>query len=293
MGDPKLGKLRGRYNIEAWGERLGIPKIGIDITDWSHWTPEMQERCVGDTAICKALWRLLQPDGYSQRAIELEHRAAAICDEITAAGAPFDATAAAELHRQWAERRSALAAQLQQQFPGVKLSSRKQIGALLEARGWAPERRTEKTKQPKIDAALLETIPEIYPEFAGLAEYMLLGRLLASLTTGKKAWREHIGADGRIHGGVIHIGTPHSRAKHLEPNLAAVPIRKRVVRSVPNAAAYSAPATAGCASPPTRPGFRTAALPTTCNPSTAAPMRRPSSPRRIRTGNRRRPRFGG
>lgn len=68
MGDPPLGKLRGRYSLEAWGQRLGIPKTGTDITDWSRWTPEMQERCVGDVAICKALWRFLQPDGYSQEA---------------------------------------------------------------------------------------------------------------------------------------------------------------------------------------------------------------------------------
>jgi DNA polymerase I len=227
MGDPPLGKLRGRYSIEAWGARLGIPKIGTDIEDWSHWTPEMQERCAGDVAICKALWHFLKPDGYSQQAIELEHRAAAICDEITAAGAPFDTAAAARLHQQWTERRSALVKQLQQQFPGTKLSSRKQIGALLEARGWVPEQRTEKTKQPKISAELLETIPEIYPEFAGLAEYMVLSARLASLATGKKAWSTHIGADGRIHGGIIHIGTPHSRAKHLEPNLAQVPNPKK------------------------------------------------------------------
>ena len=36
----------------------------------------MQERCAGDVVICKALWRFLQPDGYSREAIELEHRAA-------------------------------------------------------------------------------------------------------------------------------------------------------------------------------------------------------------------------
>lgn len=223
MGDPKLGRLRGRYSIEAWGARLGIAKPGTN----SRWTPEMQQRCAGDVVIGKALWRFLQPDGYSQDALALEHRAAAICDEITTTGAPFDADAAAELHRQWAERRAALAAQLQQQFPGTKLSSRKQIGALLEARGWVPERRTEKTRQPKIDDELLETIPATYPEFAGLSEYMILGRRLAQLTTGKKAWRKSIGANGRIHGGVVHIGTPHSRAKHLEPNLAQVPNPKK------------------------------------------------------------------
>jgi DNA polymerase-1 len=50
MGSPTLGKLRGRYSLEAWGARLGVPKVGANITDFSMWTPEMQERCVGDTA---------------------------------------------------------------------------------------------------------------------------------------------------------------------------------------------------------------------------------------------------
>jgi DNA polymerase I len=227
MGDPAMGKLRGRYSLEAWGLRLGIPKTGTDIEDWSTWTPEMQERCVGDVTICKALWRFLQPVGYSRQALELEHRAATICSRITADGVPFDLNAAKRLHEEWAARHSALGAQLLQQFPGTNLNSRMQIGALLEARGWVPERRTEKTKQPKIDDELLETIPEAYPEFGGLAEYMLLGRRLAQLTNGDKAWCKHIDADGRIHGGLVHIGTPHSRAKHLNPNLAQVPNPKK------------------------------------------------------------------
>jgi DNA polymerase I-like protein with 3'-5' exonuclease and polymerase domains len=227
MGDPALGRLRGRYSLEAWGARLGIPKVGTDIEDWSAWTPEMQTRCISDTEICKALYHFLQPDGYSHQAMELEHRAAAVCDQIVAAGAPFDVAAAERLHRQWTARRAELEAQLSEQFPDTNLNSRQQIAALLEARGWIPQKRTEKTKQPKIDDELLETIPEIYPEFNGLAEYLLLGRRLAALTEGKKAWCKHVGTDGRIHGGLVHIGTPHSRAKHLDPNVAQTPNPKK------------------------------------------------------------------
>jgi hypothetical protein len=62
MAGQTFGKLRGRYSLDAWGMRLGIPKIGADITDWSVWTPEIQERCVGDIAINKTLWQFLQPD---------------------------------------------------------------------------------------------------------------------------------------------------------------------------------------------------------------------------------------
>jgi hypothetical protein len=144
-----LGKLRGRYSLDAWGARLGIPKIGADIADWSVWTPEIQARCAGDIAINKALWHFLNPDGYDHRAIELEHRAAAVCARIEADGVPFDVTAAGQLEQQWISRRTPLEARLKEQFPGTKLTSRKQIAALLEARGWVPEKRTEKTKQPK------------------------------------------------------------------------------------------------------------------------------------------------
>jgi DNA polymerase I-like protein with 3'-5' exonuclease and polymerase domains len=227
MGDPKLGQLRGRYSIEAWGLRLGMPKVGTDIENFSTFTSEMLERCVGDTAICKRLWQFLRPDGYSQSALELEHRVAPICSEITAAGMFFDADAAERLKQQWTARRGELEAQLQQQFPGTNLNSRTQIGALLEARGWVPEKRTEKTKQPVVDDELLETIATTYPEFAGLSEHYILGRRLGQLVNGKKAWSKSVSADGRIHGGIVHIGTPHSRAKHLEPNLAQVPNPKR------------------------------------------------------------------
>jgi hypothetical protein len=227
MGDPALGKLRGRYSLEAWGLRLGMSKVGADLEDFSTFMPEMMARCTGDVAICKRVWQFLQPGGYSQSALELEHRVAPICNEITATGMFFDAGAAERLRQQWTTRRAELGAQLLQQFPGTNLNSRPQIGALLEARGWVPEKRTEKTKQPVVDDELLETMSTTYPEFAGLSEHYILGRRLGQLVNGKKAWSKSISANGRIHGGIIHIGTPHSRAKHLEPNLAQVPNPKR------------------------------------------------------------------
>ena len=227
MGDPKLGKLRGRYSIEAWGARLGTPKVGADITDYSKWTPELQARCVADTIICKAVWQLLQPDGYSQKAMALEYRAAAVCEQITAAGVPFDVKAAQQRCRQWQARRAEIGARLQRDFPGVNVNSRKQLGELLESKGWVPAERTKKTKQAKIDDETLESLPALFPEFAGLSEFMILGRRIAQVSTGKEAWCKHVSSDGRIHGAVIHIGTPHSRAKHLTPNIAQTPNPKR------------------------------------------------------------------
>src|SRR5262249_13834727 len=228
MGDPKLGKLRGRFSLKAWGARLGIPKVGDDIETWAEWTPEMQERCVGDVRLTKVILEFLKPCGQPAEALALEHRVASVCDAITAAGIPFDRKVAEQRQAEWTARRDRLELRLRQQFPQLKnLNSRQQIAALLEERGWVPEERTEKTRQPKIDDETLEDIVRQYPEFDGLAEHYILGRRLGQLATGKKGWLRHIGPDQRIHGGLIHIGTPHHRAKHLEPNLAQVPNPKQ------------------------------------------------------------------
>jgi hypothetical protein len=228
MGDPPLGKLLGRSSLEAWGARFGIPKIGTDIEVWKTFTPEILERCIGDVQLCKQLWQFLQPDGQPPQALALEHRVAAICDEITDTGIPFDVEAAKQLRARWAQRRAGLETNLRAQFPEIKkFTSRIQLAKSLEARGWVPDKRTEKTGQPVINDELLETLPGRFPEFAGLSEHYLLGRRLGQLSEGKKAWLRNVGPDGHIHGRMIHIGTPHSRAKHLEPNLAQVPNPKK------------------------------------------------------------------
>jgi DNA polymerase-1 len=142
--DAAFGRMHGAYSLEAIGVRLGTAKAGVDIDDWSQWTPKLQARCVTDVAICKTLWQFLQPDGYSRETLELEHRIAAICDRISTDGVPFDRGAAERLHRQWSVRRAELGVSLQAQFPGVRITSRTQIGKLLEARGWIPAKRTRK-----------------------------------------------------------------------------------------------------------------------------------------------------
>jgi DNA polymerase I-like protein with 3'-5' exonuclease and polymerase domains len=228
MGDPKLGKLRGRHSLKAWGTRLGIPKVGDDIETWAEFTPEMQERCAGDVLLTKALFQFLQPDGQPQAALSLEHRVATICDEITATGIPFDRAAAEQRQKQWAARCNELESRLRQQFPQIKnLNSRQQIAKLLEERGWVPEKRTKKLQHAKIDDEALASVIALYPEFDGLLEHFVLGRRLGLLSEGKEAWLRHVGPDGRIHGSIIHIGTPHSRAAHMRPNIAQVPNPKK------------------------------------------------------------------
>jgi DNA polymerase I-like protein with 3'-5' exonuclease and polymerase domains len=226
LGDPPLGKLRGSHKLEAWGIRLGITKTGTDITDFSTPTPELRQRCVSDTDICKAIWRFLRLDNYDSRALELEHHAAAACSRISSNGVWFDVNAAEQLGKHWSQRRDELAAALRTQFPELKKVTRPRIIALLQKQGWTPDEFTE-TGKPSLKNNSLENIAAAYPEFAGAAEYFALDWLLGNMLRGKSAWARQVQADGRIHAGLLHIGQPHGRASCLSPNLHGIPNPKK------------------------------------------------------------------
>src|SRR5262245_37552941 len=46
--DTAFGHIHGHYNLESFGVRLGMSKVGADIDDWSQWTADIQARCVAD-----------------------------------------------------------------------------------------------------------------------------------------------------------------------------------------------------------------------------------------------------
>jgi DNA polymerase I-like protein with 3'-5' exonuclease and polymerase domains len=228
MGDPKLGKHRGRHSLAAWGARFGTPKVGDDIEIWAHWTPEMQERCVGDARITKTLFHFLQPAGQPAAALELEQQVTPICDAISAAGIPFHREAGERLRDQWEVKRAERAARIYTQFPELKnINSKKQLTKLLLSRGWIPEKFTKTTAAPSLDAEVLESIGVLFPEFEGLSEHAVLTQRLGLLANGDKAWLKSIGEDGRIHSAIVSIGTPNHRAAHFNPNIAQVPQPKR------------------------------------------------------------------
>ena len=178
--------------------------------------------------LTRELFRFLNPDALPEGALALEHRVSEVCEAIMRAGIPFDVAGAEALRETWTARRAALEAELRRRFPDVdNFSSRPQLAKLLESRGWVPAERTAKTQAPKIDDDALESIGAQFPELSPLSEYFILGRRLGQLGKGKQAWLKHVGADGRIHSGIVHIGTPHHRAAHMAPNLAQVPNPKR------------------------------------------------------------------
>lgn len=115
---PPIGTLFGSHSIEAWGFRLGFPKVGAGITDWSEWTQEIQDRCVGDIEVNVRLWKFLKPENYSQAALALEHRVAHLVEKITLAGWPFDMEKAIDLNIALTDERHKLEKELATQFGG-------------------------------------------------------------------------------------------------------------------------------------------------------------------------------
>lgn len=98
--------ISGGHSIEAWGNRLGIKKEGVDITSWDELTPEMIARCHSDTLINLKLldryWRfVIDPEW--RNAIELENYTARVCAEMTDNGFPFNKEGAEKLHAEISE----------------------------------------------------------------------------------------------------------------------------------------------------------------------------------------------
>lgn len=134
------GKLHGRHTIEAWGFRLGIQKLHSDIEDWSVYTPEMGERCGSDVDVQSALWDLLQPDSYSQDAIEREHRVARLCRMMEAQGFPVDRKALQDLHVMLLAKQEVIGKDLIAEFGSWYEPITKALDAQGCARSWTPKR---------------------------------------------------------------------------------------------------------------------------------------------------------
>jgi DNA polymerase-1 len=93
-------KAKGGHSIEAWGERFGVKKVGVAISDWSILTDEMLGRCRSDADInlllVKKFMRFLD-DPEWREALITEMRVAEVCLKMEQTGLPFDRPAAEEL----------------------------------------------------------------------------------------------------------------------------------------------------------------------------------------------------
>ena len=66
----------GGHSLDAWGQRLGFPKIVFNA--WDKFTEEMLEYCVGDVKLNHEVYKalLIEQEGFSEMSIRLEHMVA-------------------------------------------------------------------------------------------------------------------------------------------------------------------------------------------------------------------------
>jgi len=227
------------HSLEAWGHRLGFPKIEFKDFDGGL-TEEMVSYCIQDTLVTQKLYEYLTKEmshDYSQESIKLEHEVAFIIAEQERNGFRFDEVKALQLLSVLKTKLDAICVEMQRIFPPKVTSgrthkthgrplpdivedfnpgSRKQIAERLIEKGWKPTKHTEKGSVI-VDETTLEGLD--FPEAKAIAEYLMLQKRIAQV----ESWIDAIKTDGRVHGQVITNGAVTGRMTHHSPNMAQVP----------------------------------------------------------------------
>ena len=259
----KAGKLeprqRGSHALMAWGKRLGVLKGDFgQSTDWSEWTPEMQEYCEQDVAVTLKLWATISAKKYSTTALDLEHKVAWIVEEQKRHGFLFDVAKAEKLLMHLQQERAEIETDLQTIFdpwysavevktptktikyksvtrqsvwkdaPYTKIklnvfnpNSRMHIADRLTFKyGWKPTDFTPDGRA-KVDEPILASLK--YTEAQAIAKSLMIQKRIGMLGEGKNAWLALVGNDKRIHGSVNTNGAVTGRMTHNFPNVAQTP----------------------------------------------------------------------
>ena len=222
--------IREGHSLEAWGNRLTMPKGEID--SYEVYTPEMLEYCKQDVAITHRLYQVLQQEGrgFSRSSVDLEHQVRIIIDQQQTNGFALDMQKAMGLYNKLKDEANELERWSVTTFdPTVKelitktkyipfnIGSRQQIASRLMELGWKPKLKTEKDNII-INEAVLDTID--MPEARKFSRFFLLQKRIAQI----KSWiKECDDRDGRVHGKVMTLKTITGRMSHNSPNMAQVP----------------------------------------------------------------------
>lgn len=113
--------IEGGNSLEAWGDRLGIKKTGLDVS-FEAFSQELLDRCISDCKINVALYKyLMQPTkvgrGEFKDAIDVEHKMAFICKEMKHNGFAFDLDKAKEIYSEVETKIKILDEHILQAFP--------------------------------------------------------------------------------------------------------------------------------------------------------------------------------
>ena len=238
------------HSLEAWGNRLGYPKIDFKDYD-AGLSDEMIQYCIRDVEVLERVYHALEDEkrhyGFSEQSVELEHEVAAIISRQERRGFRLDVPYAMVLASTLKDRAANIEQELQQLFPpivterisektGKRLkddievfnpSSRQQISKRLQSLGWKPTKTTEKGSII-VDESTLEDLikDEKYAANVGLVsvasklqEYLLLSKRVSQV----QSWIDVVHDDGRVRGKVITNGAVTGRATHHSPNMAQIP----------------------------------------------------------------------
>jgi DNA polymerase I-like protein with 3'-5' exonuclease and polymerase domains len=196
--------------------------------------------CIQDTKVTVELYKHLTQEmenDFSKESIKLEHQVAIIIAEQERNGFKLNEASALSLLAELKTKLDIIQTEMQELFPprvesgrthqtsGKPLKdivepfnpgSRQQIAERLIEKGWKPKKHTEKGSVI-VDEEVLASLD--YPEAKALAEYMMLQKRIAQITS----WLDAVGKDGRVHGRVITNGAVTGRMTHMSPNMAQVP----------------------------------------------------------------------
>jgi len=228
--------LEGGHSLEAWGQRLGYPKI--EFNDFTYFSEEMLKYCKQDVVVTVKLYEHLLPQmkKYSGKSIELEHQVRAIVDKQEENGFTLNIQEASCLAARLSEEATVIEEEMQGIFPpivterysektGKRLkdnvevfnpASRQQIGKRLIEKGWKPKNFTP-TGHPIVDEGTLKDVN--IPEAQKIAQYLLLQKRVSQV----RSWLDVVEEDGKVHGRVITLKAITGRMAHNSPNMAQVP----------------------------------------------------------------------
>ncbi len=110
--------IDGGHSLEAWGDRLGSPKI--QYSDFSKLSEDLVKYCIQDTAATVKLYKHLIAGidlEQWQTAIDIEHYAAYLCHVMKRTGFCFNIDEAKQLHNKITDRLAYLDKEIKDAFP--------------------------------------------------------------------------------------------------------------------------------------------------------------------------------
>jgi len=141
--------LMGKYKLEAFGYRLGEHK-GEYSGGWEQFSLDMLNYCEQDVEVSALLYHKLVGLNYSEQALEMEHRVAAIIHMQETHGVAFNEQKAAALYAKLLGRRMEIAQQLKEFFGGWWVG-KKTVPWGKTMKKWCPHPQGALEKKPAAD----------------------------------------------------------------------------------------------------------------------------------------------